>query len=227
MKALIEGDTMTNGARKIEKRRVEREIRHRGETLLKYGLEFPYVTDDTRANGLYSGWAAATERRIRTECLAPARRQLMALLRRGEFAPLTAEASCQVMYNLGGVTSVFDDIYIDKRREGTRLLRTSLTIGSGSEPLPLGALFRRGAAWRHRLLDEVCGQIRQARSGGSLYFLDAEDRAGKNIGSAGYYLADDGLVLYFPAEVIAGSGMGIPSFMVSYEKLGEMLRLKL
>lgn len=218
---------MSVGVREFEKKRIKREIKRGGAVIFKYDVEFPYVTDDAAASEKYRSWARTVEKAVLAEGLHSAGRQYAALFRSGHFAPLSAEASCQVMYNLNGIMSAFDDIYIDRRNEGTRLHRASLTVDVGSRQMRLESLFAPGARWRELLLGEICGQIERERAGGALYFFDAEKRAERLVGAAGFYLADDGLVLYFQPEQIAGVSVGIPSFMVRYEKLASVLRLKL
>lgn len=199
--------------------------------LLSYDIEYPRLLSlrpaAQRVNSFCAARARAAEHFACTAVLAEARRQQSAL--GDSFEPLEISGSTQVMRNGGGLLSGFTDGYRRMGARGARLTRLSRTfdLQTGRE-VPLPELFRQGVPWRERifsLLDEEL-YIRQRAEPGA-YYRTAASICRKKLFGHSYYLADDGLAIWFPQETIAPGNTGIPTVLVRYDTLRGLLRRQL
>ena len=199
--------------------------------LLSYMIDCPRLKTAAaagqRIDGFFRQRAAALERFCCTSALAEARRQRAALGER--FVPLEIGASFQVLRCGGGLLSGFADGYRQMGARGSFLTRLSRTFAlGGGQELPLQALFRRNAPWQRGLCAELEVQVRQraAEEPGS-YYKNAAALMWLRLSPHGYYLADDGLALWFPQGLIAPANTGVPTFLVLYDRLRPWLRREL
>ncbi len=189
---------------------------------LEIQIEYPSVSGCACAPVLSAFYKKRAEDRLRAclrKPLGQAERQTRAF--GGLTQPLRAGSSFCVMYNRGGLLSIFCDSWEELGCAGSFLRRESCTweLGSG-RAVPASAFFRR-SAWRKLAADSIVQQIAQweSRQEGA-FFSDARSVCRRLYG---YYLADDGMVFYYPAETLGPRNLGIPSFLVRYESFGNML----
>ena len=143
----------------------------------------------------------------------------------GGFSPLEAQCEYTVMYNLGGYYSAFFDTYV--RQDGRDLAagRQSGVFWTGAgRMVPLSALFRPGYPYRQVILR--CVQEETARQAGrdpGAFYVDWPTLVNKGLDERNYYLADDGLVIYYPRRALGPSSTGLPSFLIPYAAFGSGL----
>ena len=96
---------------------------------------------------------------------------------------------------------------------------------SSGRAVPAGRFFRRGSAWRQLAVSSISSQIEQwTAEQPAAFFADARQKCRV---LQGFYLADDGMVFYYPAESLGPRALGIPSFLVRYSDFGGMLAVTL
>lgn len=199
--------------------------------LLRYEIQYPRILSRLpaaqRINNFCTMRASALERFACTSALAEAQRQKSMM---GEsFFLLEVTASFQIMRCGGGLLSGFADGCRQMGARGTRLTRLSRTfdLGTGHE-IPLAGLFHPGSLWRSCVLAELEKEIavREAAEPGS-YYRNAADICRRRLSPHGYYLADDGLAIWYPQECIAPGNTGIPTFLIRYEYIKSMLQREL
>ena len=205
-----------------------------GEVVLKYSVTYPFISVNRQTvpgrfiNQSYRLYAENAKRHIRNTYYAKAC-QLKRSLTPEDFCPLEVECEMSVMYENRGFLSVFFDTY---ERLGDTVLKTTrhsdtwnLTIG---KTLPLGSFFHMGCRFSKIILECVAQQIEnQIELGKADYFRDWRDILPQRVNFQNYYLADDGIVLYFSEYQIAAKSMGIPSFLIPYSTFGSGLKYDL
>lgn len=205
-----------------------------GEVVLKYAVTYPFVTVNRQTvpqrfiNQSYRMYAENAKRHILNTYYAKAC-QLKRSLAPEDFCPLNVECEMSIMYENRGFLSVFFDTY---ERLGETVLKTarhsdtwSLAIG---KTLPLGSFFHMGCRFTQIIMDNIARQIEgQIELGTGTYFRDWREILPKRINFQNYYLADDGIVLYFAEYQIAAKSVGIPSFLIPYSVFGSGLKYDL
>ena len=206
----LDGDAGTHGALRVE-------------------IEYPAVSGCACAAALNAFYRRRAESYYRA-CMGAPRREAerqRALWREKEpFEPLRAGRSFSVMYNEGGLLSVFSDSWEELGYAGSFLRREAHTweLPAG-RPAPAGRFFRRGSAWRQLAADHIARQIGQwEQEQPGAFFTGAQTKCRA---LHGYYLTGDGMVFYYPAESLGPRALGIPSFLVPYAAFGEMLAVRL
>lgn len=196
---------------------------------LRVEIEYPAFTGSPaagRLNGFYRRRAEARYRACGGLPRLEAERQKALWAAKEPFEPLRAGQSFSVMYNQGGFLSIFCDSWEELGSAGSFLRRQAHTweLAAG-RPVPAGRFFRRGSPWRRFAADQIARQIDEWEAGQpGAFFADARK---KSRALHGYYLADDGMVFYYPAEWLGPRVLGIPSFLIRYTDFGDMLALPL
>lgn len=166
-----------------------------------------------KMNGLIRAWYPAA-------CAACRRMQPY-----GGFQPLKAQCEYTVMYNAGGYFSAFFDTYV--RQDGRQLFvgRQSGVFWTGAgRMVPLSALFRPNYPYRKTILRCVQEEMeRQAGQDPGAFYVDWPQLTGRRLDERNYYLADDGLVVYYPRRALGPSATGLPSFLIPYAAFGSGL----
>lgn len=125
------------------------------------------------------------------------------------------------MYQENGLLSVFGDLVVESEVKQTTLLRMAETWRvRDATVIPLQSLFRDGRGLKS-VQREIAAQLyTRMEEGDGVYFRDAVQRAKSRMG---YYLAADGFVLFYPCEYLANKNEGIPSFLVTYDSVRNVL----
>ena len=192
---------------------------------LRVDIEYPVFSGCMHASELNAFYRRRAEGRYRACGGLPrhhAERQRRLRQDAGEAEPLRAGSSFSVMYNRGGLLSVLCDSWEELGCAGSFLRREAHTwhLPSG-RAVPAGWFFRRGRPWRQRAAEQIARQIAEYEAGQEGAFFAGAQRECRRL--RGYYLADDGMVFYYPAEWIGPRSMGVPSFLVRYADFGGML----
>ena len=86
--------------------------------------------------------------------------------------------------------------------------------------VPLSYFFRKNAAYRGRIMDYICNQIKQQKEGGEIPFFENPLRIAKTFfQEANYYLSNDGIILYYPLYTLAPYCAGILSYKIPFGTL--------
>ncbi|WP_458863581.1 RsiV family protein [Acidaminobacterium chupaoyuni] len=133
------------------------------------------------------------------------------------------------MYCGGGMCSLFFDTYLAGCTGRDKIWRFAQTWDIWQKrTLPLAFFFRRGFAYRSVILQEIGRQVeRQSREEGSLYYRDAEKLLKTKFSEERFYLADDGIVIFYEQRALGRSALGIPSFLIPYTQFGSGLKPEL
>lgn len=197
---------------------------------LRIEIEYPAVTGCACGAQLSAFYRRQAEAYYRACCYGTPRRQAeqqRALWKDdAPFEPLRAGRSFSVMYNGGGFLSIFSDSWEELGCAGSFLRRQAHTweLSSG-RAVPAGRFFRRGSGWRQLAVSRISSQIEQwTAEQPAAFFADARQKCRV---LHGFYLADDGMVFYYPAESLGPRALGIPSFLVRYSDFGGMLAVTL
>ncbi len=142
----------------------------------------------------------------------------------GTFAPYDIRCEYTVMYCRGGYCSVFFDTYVRQGQQELDCGRQSSTFSArDGGMIPLGRLFRRGCPYRAIILDTVRREVaRQCSGDPDAYYVDWPVLVGQ-LDEQNYYLADDGLVVYYPRRALGPSRSGMLSFLIPYQAFGSGL----
>lgn len=192
---------------------------------LRVEIEYPVFAGCPAADRLNAFYRRQAETRYRACGGLPRRqaeRQKALWTAKEPFEPLRAGQSFSVMYNQNGLLSVFCDSWEELAAAGSFLRRQAHTweLAAG-HPVPAGRFFRRGSPWRQFVARQIIRQIEDWEAGQpGAFFADARQ---KSRVLHGYYLADDGMVFYYPVEWLGPRALGIPSFLIRYSDLGNML----
>ena len=211
-----------NREREITGRELSASIRQSDQEILHYEIIYPVIKAENavekKINRVHEAGAKNFERLIKSRYLSVARRQFRAIHGYGAFYPVEISASFQVMKNSGGLFSLFNDTYFQLRHNGYKMSRTSKTYDmiTGSALL-LPQLFKHRSLFRQSLIRELRAKIEEEddKTPGC-YFSDWGDIFQHKISDSGYYLTEEGIVIYFQPETIAGLNAGMPSFMIPY-----------
>lgn len=195
---------------------------------LRVEIEYPVLSgciNAARLNAFYRGRAEARYRACGGQPRRCAERQRQ-LMQQGDFEPLRAGSSFSVMYNQGGFLSIFCDSWEELGCDGSFLRREAHTweLATG-RAVPAGRFFRQGSPWRPHAVERISRQIDEWEQGQEGAFFAGARRECRAL--RGYYLADDGMVFFYPAESLGPRSLGIPSFLVRYGDFGPMLTVKL
>ncbi len=192
---------------------------------IEYSLSYPYIAGHGGISDFYARSASAYERTIRGKYLPLLRRRERYI----DNEMLTVSAGYTVMYNQKGLLSVFIDTYEDMGMLKRSLSRSSQTwrLRDG-KVIPADVFFKKGSDWRGQLTGRVAESI-SSESGANpgSYYFDWLSRCRKWDSMRGYYLSDDGMVIYYQPGVIAGANMAIPSFLVPYNGISHLLAVQL
>jgi len=176
---------------------------------LSYCLKYPFLHQQRRISNYYLSSARAYERVIkgryaRALYSAPA----------GEYE---VSGGFEVSYNKGRLLSVYMDTYENMGPYRTGLGRTSCVWDVyTSRKLDIGDLFRNPAQVRRIIAARIDEGIAegQRQCSGSFYF-------GIRQVLWDWYLTERGLAVYFQPETIAPRNAGLPSFLVTWDKIGS------
>ena len=196
---------------------------------LRVEIEYPVLSgcaNAARLNAFYRSRAEARYRACGGQPRRCAERQRQMLQKDGGFAPLRAGSSFSVMYNQGGFLSIFCDSWEELGCDGSFLRREAHTweLATG-QIVPAGRFFRQGSPWRQQAVRCIVRQIEEWEQGQEGAFFAGARRECRTLW--GYYLADDGIVFFYPAESLGPRSLGIPSFLVRYSDFGPMLAARL
>ena len=196
---------------------------------LRVEIEYPVLSgcaNAARLNAFYRSHAEARYRACSGQPRRCAERQRQLLQKDGGFAPLRAGSSFSVMYNQGGFLSIFCDSWEELGPDGSFLRREAHTWElSTGRAVPAGRFFRQGSPWRQRAAERITQQIDEWEQGQEGAFFAGARRECRTL--RGYYLADDGIVFFYPVEWLGPRSLGIPSFLVRYDDLSTMLTVRL
>ena len=202
-----------------------------GDPILAYSLNYPIIIGAKpswrKMNLYYQGQLGAARRQIEGPWKMSAEQQYEYLRLWGSFSSFVVSSAFSVMYNDKGITSIFRDQYLNFGVLGHRLQRTAHTWDNARAViLPLSAFFKPGCPWPRIILSHVRAQLNESNEPGAFY-ADWPQTVSKLIDYRNYYLADDGVVLYFPEQKIAPQNTGIPSFLIPYSSFGGGLNTPL
>lgn len=211
--------------REIVVKEISGEISVKADKILDYSIAYPYISRpmpvEDRINKMNLIQAKNHERIVLNQHAPIARKQHRLLFPNGGFAPLRIATSVQIMLNTEKIVSVFKDTYTDLRHEGSGLSRISRTFDMRSgRQITLRQVFGRNNILRQSVFEQLHEQIsRQCEINPGCYFTNWESLYSNALSESSFYLTEDGLVLFFPADTIASANAGIPSFMVTYSQV--------
>lgn len=140
------------------------------------------------------------------------------------FQPLEANCEYTVMYCQGDWCSIFFDTYVSQGGQMLDCGRKSGTFCAGRGRVGLESLFAKGFDYRGLLLAQLQEQVaRQAARDPAAYYVDWPALLAKKFDCQNFYLADDGLVIFYPRRALGPSASGLPAFLVPYSAFGSGL----
>ena len=202
-----------------------------GDPILAYSLNYPDIIGTKpswqRMNLFYQNQLRLVRTQIDGPWKKSAEQQYEFLRLWGGFSSFVVSSAFSVMYNEKGITSIFNDQYLSFGVLGHKIQRSAHTWdNTRAVILPLSAFFKPGCPWQRIILSYVCSQLNESKEPGAFY-ADWPKTISGLIDYRNYYLADDGVVLYFPEQIIAPQNAGIPSFLIPYSLFGGGLNTPL
>ena len=199
--------------------------------LLTYAIGCPRLCSLLPAAQRIDRLCRARAQALEQQCCGPvlreARRQKSVM--QDSFTALEISVSVQFTRCGDGLLSGFADGYHQLGARGSRLARFSRTFALETGlPVPLPALFRPGVLWQRPLLAALDAEMRRrAAEEPGCFHKNAAALMRRRLSPHGYYLADDGLAVWFPQGSVAPGNAGLPTFLVRYDDLRALLRWKL
>lgn len=213
---------------------VEGESRFQGKTVLKYSISCPKTDINLRIpsekiiNSAYARLANSTKRYIINNYYSKAVK-LLCTVEQKDFVPLEIMCEMTVMYENRGFLSLFFDTY---EKTGDIVLKSSRKSDTWSvrcgKILPIGCFFTMGYDYRRAIEGKIRSMIeRELGEGETKYFSDWQCILSRELDMRNFYLADDGLVIYFQEYSLAPKDAGLPSFLIPYRFFGSNLKYDL
>ena len=206
-----------------------------GIPIVNAQIEFPLVTyrgfqkNAAVLSRFYSDGAARYLKFIRRTVAPAARRAYVQAVRAGESPRLfEAKQSFCCTYNAGLLSIYYDQYeYTGGAHGGTVRFSDTYYLPEGRF-LRLRDLFRPGTRYKKLLCAAVLRRIEAQIGRNGAFYYDAYPRAVRKYFSADqFYLKREGLLLYYQQYTIAPYSMGIPTFLIPYAELEDMLRYQL
>lgn len=205
-------------------------IAHGGAEILRYEIIYPRFGAATSAaakiNRYHQTQAKNFERLIKSRYLPAAREQHRALGGYGGFAPFEITATFHVMYSSARYVSLFTDSFMQLGHMGSRMGRSAHTYQLPAwQPALLGHVFNRGSLYRQAIISALAKQIEaEAEKNPGMYFSDWEKYYAQEVRENAFYLADDGIAVFFQQNTIGAKPAGIPTFLVPYSQIAQHLK---
>lgn len=199
---------------------MEKTLLWEGEPVLCYTVELPEIPEEGRHKPISAyyqklgeAWCTRWEGELFQKAIVA-----LTLARENSrpFDPWKAELIATVTYHQGALWSLLLDV--TERTDTARpyLLRQGDTWDlKAGVPRKLESFFMDSPKWKQEILTEIKRQAGvRVRSGESLLDSDAPERVEKEFDISRFYLTEEGVVLFYPIDVLGPYGEGIPVFLV-------------
>ena len=142
-----------------------------------------------------------------------------------DFSPVEVGREYTVIYQGEDFFSAFLDTFVFRGERELDRSRVSHTFSlSQGRCVPLPALFRPGYPYRQTILHQVEQMVsRQSQRQPEEYYVDWPRLLSPRFSPENFYLASEGLVVYYPRRALGPSVLGLPSFLLPYPLFGSGL----
>lgn len=200
----------------------QKTLEHEGEPVLSLSLTLPAPTDDSRSSRRMEGYYAHLGQMWQTRWTSTLYPQAAAALIEARaqsrpFQPWDAEVTYCVCLEREDLSSLYVDAI--ERRGGTSrpiTVRSSETWDPRNGiPQALSSLCPRHPFWKRPLVKELQRQVQEQLQGGeSLFYENAVARSAKYFSHHRFYLAEEGLAIFYPMCSLGSPAEGIPVFLL-------------
>lgn len=144
------------------------------------------------------------------------------------FTPFKIRSSSDVLYNSCNILSVFTDIFYSFGADGSFMKRQSQTWNKKKGELyTLKSLFIT-RSWQNYLFSKIKPQIKKFEvEMGIPCFPNWKKILFRSMAEDRFYLTMDGVAVYVPQGYISSNIWGIPTFLVKYNDIKNIMRLSL
>ena len=141
------------------------------------------------------------------------------------FSPVEVRREYTAIYQGEDFFSIFFDTFIFRGERELDRSRLSHTFSLAERRrIPLRALFRPGYPYRQAILRQVEQVVsRQSQRQPEEYYMDWPRLLAPRLSPENFYLASEGLVVYYPRRALGPSALGLPSFLIPYSLFGSGL----
>lgn len=203
------------------------EMKYRGNTVIKYEIDEPVLENAAfaqRFNDYNNMLYLKLIEKIRNEIYPNAVKQYKIFIKKNDFMPLETKTSVDVMYQSEKYISLFIDCYYSKGAEGYSMSRFSQTWNlSSGRKIVINDLFM-GAEWSSFLIQKLSLQVKKLENEmGVPCYPEWRSKIYESINNNRFYLTQDGIVIFVPQGHIASDIWGIPTFLIDYKHISNIL----
>ncbi|MCL2408235.1 MAG: RsiV family protein [Oscillospiraceae bacterium] len=211
--------------------RIAEELTNDGVTLIVVSIGYPHVLGlekmtGSRINGFYKHQAARLLRHIKKRILPEAATQhTLALTKSSSFKPFEISSTFTVSFSSNDILSIYRDVHIRAGNQRvTERIGETFCLKSGWF-YELEAFFLPDTNFRKILIKNAAKSAAdQQKSGTHKYFENFAKLIRKNFSRRNFYIANEGLSIFFDQLTIAPRAEGIPAFTLEFsEEFGPVL----
>lgn len=144
------------------------------------------------------------------------------------FIPFEIRSSTDVLYNSNNIISAFTDIFYFVGAEGCFMKRQSQTWDKRKEKLCSLSWFFAVKSWQEQLFSIIEPQVINFEAEmGIPCFPEWKKHIFDSMSKNRFYLTMDGIVVYIPQGYITSNIWGIPTFLIKYIDIKNIMRISL
>jgi len=207
------------------------EYNYNGKVVLKYEINIPHMENSACAskfNGYNRSFIGEIMKKINSTFFNKSIKQYNIFEKLNCFTPICITSSVDIMLSTNKYISLFVDVHYDKGAEGVSTFRNSQTWNINTGKIEsLKGLFK-GYNWRERIMQELLsGVYKLEQEMGVGCYPECRGCLQRSLDNDRYYLTPDGIVVFVPQGEIASDIWGIPTFLVEYKEIENILNIYL
>ncbi len=207
------------------------EYNYKGKVVLKYEINIPHMEDlacASRFNSYNNEFTGEILKKINSNLFYKSIKQYNIFEKTNCFSPVCITSSVDIMVSTNDYISLFIDVHYDKGAEGLSTFRNSQTWNMKTGKMEsLKSLFVR-FDWREKLMQELyVGVSKLEQEMGVSCYPEWRGCLQKSLDNDRYYLTAEGIVVFVPQGEIASEIWGIPTFLVEYKSIENILNIYL
>lgn len=212
----------------VKNRTLEADMYYKNALVLEYKIQYPWFVSShfysylIRINGYYATKATIFERYCKRDLYKSAE-QLYEDSIQNEFPfhAFDAILDYTITYNQDCALSLYFDQYeYTGGAHGNTIRRSDTWNLQTSCPYMLSHLFTPSVPYKKYITSAINYQIsNQIANGNNIYFDDYEKNVSDYFDPRNFYLAENGIVIYYQQYQIAPYSSGIPEFTIPYSNM--------
>lgn len=210
----------------VHKLSMEGELYDCDKKLLEYKILYPQFQSTECArwlmavNRFYTTRANAQKNYYCTGLLSQALDQCKEFGDEIPFHPFEAVSTSEVTLNKNYIISVFNDCYrFTGGAHGSTTRRSETWNGRRGTRIRLCDFFSKGTNYKNYIISVITQQIKdEINSGENKYFEDWETLICEYFDSCSFFVTEEGICLYYQQYQIGPYAIGIPVFVIPWEK---------